>query len=476
MVVCGHTHTTLLRRVARPDGRGHTLHGQPGRIGLRPRADTRRRPGRLCAVGLVRAIAAGRRRSARSATIPHRCTPRCSRSAAITLSPHIIANRMRPARRGGGAGGEPRFRSAIAGDEPPDWWDNRDACRPGRRLRDDETSDEPLPHPPAWRSSRRRCCSINFFGFAYAHLVRPGQLALNPFRAAVTAGQRRFPGLFRLSQRRPSRFDLGAMPPAEGERRRGRGRGELADVWPAGISVGAERDARRRPGRRPLCALPGRRDRAGMSERPAITSWLTILTTVGLAMPGFYIGSLLIMARPGISGVGAGYVFAAGSGFRLGSASGAARAGVGCSAHRADRADDRCAAGGRTGQDVRGGRAQRRACRGIRSAAVMRCATSLRRSRSRCSARLRLMVGELIVVEWLFSWPGLGRLLAFTLIPPQVTSGGRPMFLHPPTLAAVLTVLAALFLLGDLGAGLMAAASILACARRCIVRRGRTHD
>ena len=29
------------------------------------------------------------------------------------------------------------------------------------------------------------------------------------------------------------------------------------------------------------------------------------------------------------------------------------------------------------------------------------------------------MVGELILVEWIFSWPGLGRLLAFTLLGPR---------------------------------------------------------
>ena len=47
MVVCGHTHTPLLRQVDR------TLDRQPRRIGLRPRRQHRRRPGGLCAAGLV---------------------------------------------------------------------------------------------------------------------------------------------------------------------------------------------------------------------------------------------------------------------------------------------------------------------------------------------------------------------------------------------------------------------------------------
>jgi ABC-type dipeptide/oligopeptide/nickel transport system permease component len=66
------------------------------------------------------------------------------------------------------------------------------------------------------------------------------------------------------------------------------------------------------------------------------------------------------------------------------------------------------------------------------------------------------MIGELILVEWIFSWPGLGRQLAFTLLAPESTSGVRPIFLHAPLLAATLTVLAAVFLAGDLLAGIAA--------------------
>ena len=41
---------------------------------------------------------------------------------------------------------------------------------------------------------------------------------------------------------------------------------------------------------------PGQRRRTGTHEGAGIAPWLTITTTVGLAMPSFYIGSLLIMA------------------------------------------------------------------------------------------------------------------------------------------------------------------------------------
>ena len=67
----------------------------------------------------------------------------------------------------------------------------------------------------------------------------------------------------------------------------------------------------------------------------------------------------------------------------------------------------------------------------------------------------RLLVGELILVEWLFAWPGLGRLLTLTLVPPRVaTVGGLAdqtvYFLHPALVAALLTIFTLIFLLVDL--------------------------
>lgn len=64
----------------------------------------------------------------------------------------------------------------------------------------------------------------------------------------------------------------------------------------------------------------------------------------------------------------------------------------------------------------------------------------------------RLLVGELIVVEWLFNWPGLGNLLASALVPGTLSSslGSTPLFLSPPVVAAVVTIFAAMFLIVDL--------------------------
>ncbi len=66
----------------------------------------------------------------------------------------------------------------------------------------------------------------------------------------------------------------------------------------------------------------------------------------------------------------------------------------------------------------------------------------------------RLLMTELILVEWLFNWPGLGYLLVQTLVPPRISNlGGMAdtsiFFLNPPLVAALLMVFALLFLLTD---------------------------
>ena len=64
----------------------------------------------------------------------------------------------------------------------------------------------------------------------------------------------------------------------------------------------------------------------------------------------------------------------------------------------------------------------------------------------------RLLVVELIILERLFNWPGLGRLFSSTLI----LSSSSPNFLFPPLLAGLLAVLAFFFMSADLIASLAA--------------------
>lgn len=70
------------------------------------------------------------------------------------------------------------------------------------------------------------------------------------------------------------------------------------------------------------------------------------------------------------------------------------------------------------------------------------------------SSAFRFLVAELILVEWVFIWPGLGRLLALTLIPPNTSSiggfGSQPIyFLYPELLASVITIFAITFFVID---------------------------
>lgn len=73
----------------------------------------------------------------------------------------------------------------------------------------------------------------------------------------------------------------------------------------------------------------------------------------------------------------------------------------------------------------------------------------------------RWIVAELIVVEWVFNWPGLGRLLGQTLIMPRTSDVAQAgaLFLHPPLLAMIFAILAGLFMLADLVTTLSAQSS-----------------
>jgi ABC-type dipeptide/oligopeptide/nickel transport system permease component len=69
------------------------------------------------------------------------------------------------------------------------------------------------------------------------------------------------------------------------------------------------------------------------------------------------------------------------------------------------------------------------------------------------AASFRLIVAELVVVEWLFNWPGIGRVLAMALVPPSTTAPdtglSAVLYLNPEVVALSFAVLAALFMLAD---------------------------
>jgi peptide/nickel transport system permease protein len=67
------------------------------------------------------------------------------------------------------------------------------------------------------------------------------------------------------------------------------------------------------------------------------------------------------------------------------------------------------------------------------------------------SGSLRYMVAELIIIERLFGWPGIGRLFSSTLI----LTSRSDNFLVPQLMAALLTLLALLYLVADLIASIL---------------------
>lgn len=75
---------------------------------------------------------------------------------------------------------------------------------------------------------------------------------------------------------------------------------------------------------------------------------------------------------------------------------------------------------------------------------------------STMAGSLRLMFGELILIETLFYWPGIGRLIGLTLIPANSSvESDSALFLNPPLIGALLAIFALLFLLINLAANLL---------------------
>lgn len=283
----------------------------------------------------------------------------------------------------------------------------------------------------------------NFFGFAYAHLVRPIQLGNNPMFALTAKSDPLFAAYLDYLQGVP-RLDFGTLPPA------GADIGQLvlsaaaASLVLLGLALS-------------ISVLVGVAlgIRAVRTEPTRVAVWLTTLTSVGLAMPGFYIGSLLIVGAllywfygptdMPVPFQGFGYdlhlllpalALAARPTAQVAQATAALLAAEMDMQHIVTARSV-----GNPWHTVRRKHAFRNIIAPVAVAAF---------------AALRLAVSELIVTEWIFSWPGLGRLLMMILLAPGTTALRDPVFLHPAALATALTVLAAIFLLGDLVAGVLA--------------------
>ncbi len=292
---------------------------------------------------------------------------------------------------------------------------------------------------------------VNFLGFAYAHYARPLRTARTPF----TQKESTTPFLPAYLDYINSLINMdfseeialpgasrSAQPISLGDTL---GNATLASLSLILISLAASL---------PLGLLIA--FKATQNDPPQASRWLTISSTVGLAMPSFYIGSLFIIAL-------VTYVIWRGPGTEMP----LPLDGFGWDEHlilpvlalmaRPTFQVAQLTAGVLTGelgkQYVIAARSFGHTWRSIRLRHAMK--NVITPVILTIAGMQRFLVGELILVEWLFRWPGLGRLLAWSLVPAQLSSSrGSPLFLNPTVMAGVLTIIAGLFLIIDFSAAI----------------------
>jgi peptide/nickel transport system permease protein len=290
--------------------------------------------------------------------------------------------------------------------------------------------------------------AINFVAFAYAHLAQRVQLAQNPFGSAVDTSVP-IVQLYGDYLSGVVRGNFGTMPLVGAQ-------AEMvsAVVWrAAGASLGLAVIAFTASTIAGLLLGVG----AVQTSPPRIARWLPPLASAGLAAPSFFIGALgiaLVLSLYLRGGEGAQPILP--------------MQGFGWDAHlilpvlalsvRPTMQIAQTTSGvlmdelGK--QYVVAARSRGTPMRKLRWKHVLR--NVLPAVILTIAASFRLMVGELIVVEWLFGWPGMGRLLALALLPPSVASigggmqGAQRFFLYPELVAAILTIFGFLFLMADM--------------------------
>lgn len=285
---------------------------------------------------------------------------------------------------------------------------------------------------------------VNFLGFTYAHVAIRFQEAQNPWGTGVEKLPPILPQYLDYV-RGVLRLDFGMMPVGVSTsvaesvlRASGASFGLLALAFALSLLAGL------------LVGL-----RAVRLEPAGVSGWLMPLSTIGLATPSFFIGTLLIVAS-------LYYLLWRGPDAK----SPLPLLGFGWDAHlilpvlvlmlrpavQIAQVTSSLLSGELNQPYVVAARSRgnswtrirwRHALRNVLAPVILTIAGSL-----------RWLVGELILVEWLFAWPGLGRLLALALLPPNVAapgalSGHTVYFLHPELIAALLTVFALVFVVID---------------------------
>lgn len=278
----------------------------------------------------------------------------------------------------------------------------------------------------------------NFIGFAYAYYISPIQLARNPYTFGNFSLPPVFPSYFEYLKG-ILQFDFGVLPQG-GNILDLIVRAGIASFWLLALALLASIV---------IGVILG--FSAVRISPPKVSSWLTGIVTVGLASPSYYVGILLIAFSVVyvIWGPTAQPLFP----FQ----------GFGIDAHlvlptialvvfptvKIAQITSSMLVGEMDKQYVVAARSFGHTMKAIRNRLAFRNILAV--VVITIVASLRLMIAELIIVERLFDWPGIGRLFSSTL----VLTTRSDMFLFPPLLAALLTMLAAAFLITDFFAGIL---------------------
>jgi peptide/nickel transport system permease protein len=278
---------------------------------------------------------------------------------------------------------------------------------------------------------------VNFLGHAYAFVAQAANAATDPFFASSrNANILEEYGVYAQGL---LQLNLGSMPGAGGQVSTA-----LANAAGASLVLMAAAFA--------LSVLAG----LGLAlvatrvESSHTASWLPVLSAAGLSMPGFYAGALLIalvlaFAPRALPVTGSGtaahlllpmLALAARPTLQIAQITAGLLAG---------EAGKQYLITARSFGYPQAHLRWRHMLPNVLSAVILTIAASL-----------RLLIVEMVIVERLFNWQGMGRLLSFTLVAPRLSQPeGGELFLHPPLVAAILVIFVAFFMLTDLIAALL---------------------
>jgi len=293
---------------------------------------------------------------------------------------------------------------------------------------------------------------IHFLGFAYAYIARPIRAAHTPYlREQVSNPAPLLTSYFQYIQ---DILHGGLLRPLEQGPRIGTFAQTMGQALVASLG---------------LLAIVGSLSiifglmlglLAVRNQPPRVRGWMSFISTIGLSMPGFYIGSLCILL---IIFVRVFVLTGPNSGTPI------PISGFGWDSHlllpvmalmihpmvQIAQVTANVLVGELEKQYVVAARSFGHSWKDIRWRQAMRNVVGP--VILSIAGAFRTLVGELVVVEWLFSWPGLGNLLASTLVPNIFSTqlGANALFLNPPTVAGDITIIGALFIATDLVAHIL---------------------